>query len=188
MVVPGIALAWMWIAPAARGRLHALRQLLAGGAALVAVGLARGRCWSRSRPAADRPWISGTSDNSIWSLIFSYNGVGRLAGQTGGPGGGGRAAAAAMFGGATGPFRLLQSSLGDQAGWLLGFAVVAGLALLVVSRLRRSDPRTGWLIAIGGAFVTTAVVFSFASGIFHPYYVSLLAPFAAALIGAGASG
>jgi len=28
-------------------------------------------------------------------------------------------------------------------------------------------------------------VFSFASGIFHPYYVSLLAPFAAALIGAG---
>ena len=48
-----------------------------------------------------------------------------------------------------------------------------------------SDPRTGWLIAIGGAFLTTAVAFSFASGIFHPYYVSLLAPFAAALIGAG---
>jgi hypothetical protein len=30
-------------------------------------------------------------------------------------------------------------------------------------------------------------VFSFASGIFHPYYVSFLAPFAAALVGAGAS-
>jgi len=29
------------------------------------------------------------------------------------------------------------------------------------------------------------VLFSFASGIFHPYYVSLLAPFAAALVGAG---
>ncbi len=182
MVVPGIAIAWMWIAPAARGRLHALRQLLLGGAALVAVGGA----WPllvTLTPAADRPWISGTSDNSIWSLIFSYNGVGRLSGQTGGPGGGG---GGGMFGGPTGPLRLLQSSLGDQAGWLLGFAVVAGLAILVVSRLRRSDPRTGWLIAIGGAFVTTAVAFSYASGIFHPYYVSLLAPFTAALIGAGA--
>ena len=182
MVVPGIAIAWMWIAPAARGRLHALRQLLLGGAALVAAGGA----WPllvTLTPAADRPWISGTSDNSIWSLIFSYNGVGRLSGQTGGPGGGG---GGGMFGGPTGPLRLLQSSLGDQAGWLLGFAVVAGLAILVVSRLRRSDPRTGWLIAIGGAFVTTAVAFSYASGIFHPYYVSLLAPFTAALIGAGA--
>jgi hypothetical protein len=29
------------------------------------------------------------------------------------------------------------------------------------------------------------VTFSYASGIFHPYYVSLLAPFAAALVGAG---
>ena len=129
MVVPGIAAAWLWIAPAARGRLHALRQLLAGGAAMVAVGLA----WPVLvwlTPAADRPWVSGTSDNSIWSLILGYNGFGRLDGQTGGPGGGG-GGGGAMFGGATGPFRLLQSSLGDQAGWLLGFAVVAGLVLLV---------------------------------------------------------
>ena len=182
MVVPGIAAAWMWIAPAARGRLHALRQLLAGGAAMVAVGLA----WPvlvTLTPAADRPWISGTSDNSIWSLIFGYNGFGRLDGQTGGPGGGG--GGGGMFGGATGPFRLLQSSLGDQAGWLLGFAVVAALVLLVVTRLRRDDARTGWLLVVGGAFATTAVAFSYASGIFHPYYVSMLAPFAAALIGAG---
>ena len=181
MVVPGIAAAWLWIAPAARGRLHALRQLLAGGAAMVAVGLA----WPVLvwlTPAADRPWVSGTSDNSIWSLILGYNGFGRLDGQTGGPGGGG---GGAMFGGATGPFRLLQSSLGDQAGWLLGFAVVAALVLLVVTRLRRDDARTGWLLVIGGAFATTAVAFSYASGIFHPYYVSMLAPFAAALIGAG---
>ena len=97
----------------------------------------------------------------------------------GGGGGGG------AFGGATGVFRLLSSGLGDQAGWLLGFAVVAGLGVLVASRLRRSDPRTGWLIAVGGAFLVSAVVFSYASGIFHPYYVSFLAPFTAMLIGAG---
>jgi 4-amino-4-deoxy-L-arabinose transferase-like glycosyltransferase len=181
-VVPGIALAYFWIAP--RGRLAAVRQLVIGGVALGAVGLA----WPllvTLTPAADRPWISGTSDNSIWSLIFNYNGVGRVTGQIGaagaGFGGGGGA-----FGGATGVFRLLQSGLGDQAGWLLGFAVVAGLGMLVASRLRRSDPRTGWLIAVGGAFAVSAVVFSYASGIFHPYYVSFLAPFSAMLIGAGA--
>jgi 4-amino-4-deoxy-L-arabinose transferase-like glycosyltransferase len=45
--------------------------------------------------------------------------------------------------------------------------------------------RSGWLIAVGGATLTCAVAFSAASGIFHPYYVSQLAPFAAALVGAG---
>src|SRR5205085_5674454 len=77
--------------------------------------------------------------------------------------------------------------LGGQAGWLLGFAVVALVALALVSRLRRSDARTGWLLAVGGTFAVTAILFSAASGIFHPYYVSLLAPFTAALVGAGAA-
>ena len=42
------------------------------------------------------------------------------------------------------------------------------------------------LIAVGGAFATCAVAFSYAKGIFHPYYVSLLAPFTACWSGAGA--
>jgi len=59
------------------------------------------------------------------------------------------------------------------------------VAILVGSRLRRGDARTGWLLATGGAFLGCAVVFSVADGIFHPYYVSLLAPFTAALVGGG---
>ncbi|MDX6724979.1 MAG: hypothetical protein QOD73_3383 [Solirubrobacteraceae bacterium] len=187
MVVPGIAAAWLWVAP--NGRLTALRQLLAGAAAMVVVGGAWPLLMALT-PAADRPWISGTSDNSILSLIFGYNGLGRIAGQAGGPqgaGGPGGGPAGGVFGGPTGPLRLLDSSLGGQAGWLLGFAVVAGLAILVSTRLRRADARTGWLIAVGGAFLASAVAFSAAQGIFHPYYVSLLAPFTAALVGAGAA-
>jgi 4-amino-4-deoxy-L-arabinose transferase-like glycosyltransferase len=184
MVVPGIVAAWLWIAPPAKGRLHALCQLGAGGVAMVLVGGA----WLllvELTPAADRPWISGTSDNKILSLISEYNGVGRLDGQTGGAGGLQKMGGGNVFGGTAGPLRLLNSALGGQAGWLLGFALVSGLGILAASRLRRADPRIGWLIAVGGSLLVTAVVFSDAKGIFHPYYVSLLAPFVAALTGAG---
>ncbi|MDQ1741456.1 MAG: hypothetical protein QOE53_3108, partial [Pseudonocardiales bacterium] len=185
LVVPGLAAAWLWVAP--RGRLAALRQLAAGGAAMVAVGAA----WPlliALTPAGSRPWVSGTNDNSILSLILGYNGVGRLSGQTGGPAGTGGAGGpgGGVFGGPAGVFRLLDSTLGAQAGWLLGFALVGGVAILVGSRLRRADARTGWLVATGGAFLASAVAFSAAQGIFHPYYVSLLAPFSAALVGGGA--
>jgi 4-amino-4-deoxy-L-arabinose transferase-like glycosyltransferase len=180
MVVPGIVAAWLWVAP--RGRIAALRQLLAGGVAMVATGAA----WPllvALTPAGQRPWISGTSDNSILSLILDYNGLGRLDGQAGGPAGIGGGA----FGGSAGPLRLLNSALGGQDGWLLGFAVVCGAAALIATRARRTDPRTGWILTVGGTFVTVAVAFSAARGIFHPYYVAELAPFAAALVGVGVS-
>src|SRR5262245_47151073 len=86
VVVPGIAVAYLFVAP--RGRLRAVRQLLAGGAAMTIVGGA----WPllvALTPAANRPWISGTADNNILSLIFEYNGLGRVDGQAGGPAGAG---------------------------------------------------------------------------------------------------
>lgn len=190
LVLPGLALAWLWVAPGG-SRSRALLQLLAAGGVALAAALA----WPVFvwlTPEASRPWISGTSDNSIWSLITGYNGVGRVSGQAGGPGGlaggpgggPGGGGGFSVFGGDTGFFRLIGTSLGGQAGWLLGLSVAGGALVAIQSRLRRDDPRTGWVIATGGVFLTIAVVFSFASGIFHPYYVSQLAPFGAALCGA----
>jgi 4-amino-4-deoxy-L-arabinose transferase-like glycosyltransferase len=188
LVLPALALAYFWVAP--RGRVTAVKQLLAGGVSTAVVGLA----WPVLvwlTPAADRPWVSGTSDNSIWSLILNYNGTGRLDGQAGGPGGtgggpggGGGGGMGSVFGGDTGVFRLVDSSLGGQAGWLIGMAIVGGIGVAVASGLKRRDPRTGFILAAGGAFATCAIVFSYAKGIFHPYYVSMLAPFTAVLIGA----
>src|SRR5262249_34794894 len=134
LVVPAIVAAYLWIAPRGRGR--AVGQLLAGGAAMTVVGMAWPLLFLLT-PAADRPWVSGTSDNSIFSLIVGYTGLGRIDGQAGGPqsfgggggggfGRGGGGGAGSVFGGDTGPFRLLGASLGGQAGWLLGFAVVGG--------------------------------------------------------------
>ena len=187
MVAPGIAAAWAWARP--RGA-RFLRPALGSAGAAIAVGGA----WPllvALTPASDRPWISGTADNSIWSLIWGYNGLGRIDGQAGGPGGagpgGGGGGGGTFFGEAPGPFRLLNSALGGQAGWLLGFALVGGIAIALASRLRRDDARTGWLLAVGGGFATTGIAFSAAKGIFHPYYVSLMAPFTAGLVGAGAA-
>ncbi len=138
LVVPALAVAWLWAAPRAR-----VRGLLAGGAAMVVAGGA----WPllvALTPASSRPWISGTSDNSIWSLIVNYNGLGRLDGQAGGPqamGGGPGGGGGGVFGGSAGPLRLLNDALGGQAGWLLGFALVAGLAL--VGLVAALAPRSG---------------------------------------------
>jgi 4-amino-4-deoxy-L-arabinose transferase-like glycosyltransferase len=182
VVVPGIVAAWLWMRGGRAAAVPAgARRPLAAGAAMLLVGSA----WPalvELTPASQRPWISGTADNTVLSLIFGYNGLGRLEGQSGGPqalGG------SNLFGGSPGPLRLLNEALGGQAGWLLGFAAIGGLAILAACRLRRGDGRSGWLLIVGGAFASSAVVFSFAHGIFHPYYVSLLAPFAAALVGAG---
>lgn len=182
LVLPALFAAYLWAAPIPRGR--AFRQLLIGGGVLLGVSLA----WPLLMwltPAAGRPWISGTTDNSIWSLITQYNGLGRLDGQQGGPGGMGGGMGGGVFGGSAGLTRLFNSALGPQVSWLLGFGIVGGLAAAWFSKLRPSNPQTGWIIAVGGSFATIAIAFSFAKGIFHPYYTSQLAPFTAMLVGGG---
>ncbi len=93
------------------------------------------------------------------------------------------------FGGATGPLRLFESRLADQGAWTLPFALIGmlafGLLLLGGERTRR-DPRLAVTIVLGGWLLTEVAVLSFSKGIVHPYYISALAPGAAAMIGAGA--
>ena len=102
---------------------------------------------------------------------------------TGGPGGGFGGGA---FGGSPGWKRFFGSSIADQVLWLVPFGLV-GLVLAAAAavRRRRLDAKVGSLVMWGGWFVLSFVVFSLAKGIFHPYYVSLVAPGAAALAGIG---
>jgi 4-amino-4-deoxy-L-arabinose transferase-like glycosyltransferase len=176
VVVPGIVFAWLWMRP--KGWHRTLDQLVIGGLAMTLVAAA----WPlliAFTPASQRPWIAGTNDNNILSLIFGYNGFGRVGGQRGGP-----SSTLGVFVGPSSSVRLLNAALGGQAGWLLGLGLAGLIAGGLATRMRRSDPRTGWIIAVGGSFVAATVLFSTAQGIFHPYYVSLLAPFTAALVGA----
>jgi 4-amino-4-deoxy-L-arabinose transferase-like glycosyltransferase len=97
------------------------------------------------------------------------------------------------FGGPAGPLRLFGKGLGDQGGWILPFALLGAVALACVLVLegrsrpageRRRDPRLAALFVLGGWFVVEAVLLSLSKGIVHPYYVSALAPGAAAMAGA----
>src|SRR3954469_13069930 len=87
MVVPALAAAYLLAGPP---RLLArIRQLVLAGVAMVVVSAA----WPVAVslwPADSRPYIGGSTNGSVWDLIFGYNGFGRLTGsEGGGPGGGG---------------------------------------------------------------------------------------------------
>jgi 4-amino-4-deoxy-L-arabinose transferase-like glycosyltransferase len=93
------------------------------------------------------------------------------------------------FGESPGFLRLFEKGLGDQAGWMLPFALFGLLALtaLVLSeRPGRRDGRVALLLMFGGWFLVEAAVLSLSKGIVHPYYVSALAPATGAMAGAGA--
>jgi 4-amino-4-deoxy-L-arabinose transferase-like glycosyltransferase len=83
LVLPGLALAFLLCAPGSARR--RLLQLLAAGAVMLAVSAA----WMLAvelTPASQRPFVGSSTDNTETGLTFSYNGFGRVGGQTGGPG------------------------------------------------------------------------------------------------------
>jgi len=182
LVVPGFALAYLWAGPPRPGR--RIWQLVLAGAGIL-VG---GGWWvliAEVVPAADRPYFGGSTNNNILQLAIGYNGLGRLTGSEtgsiGGRGGGGG------FGGATGITRLFSSEFGGQISWLLPAALICLAAMLWVSRrAARTDRTRAAALLWGGWLVCTALVFSYMSGIIHPYYMVALAPAIAAAVGVGA--
>lgn len=177
-VVPGLALAYLLFARLRLGT--RVVHLLAAGAVLIVVGGA----WILAvELTTDRPWLGSTSDNSALSLLFGYNGFGRVDGQTGGTSSNG--GIGGVFSGAPGLFRLLNDALGDQVAWLLPLAVVGGCSAAIWAWRRRRS-QLGPLLIVGGWFVTAVGILSISAGIVHTYYVSALAPAVCALAGIGA--
>jgi 4-amino-4-deoxy-L-arabinose transferase-like glycosyltransferase len=178
LVLPGFAVVYMLAADTSVGR--RIRHLAVALAAMVLSAgwwVAVVAVW----PAASRPFIGGSTNNSILELTFGYNGFGRITGtETGSVGG-------QSGWGATGWLRLLNSEIGGQIGWLLPTALVLLVAALWSLRERsRTDLTRAALVAWGAWLVVTVVTFSFMHGIFHPYYAVALAPAIAAVGSIGA--
>ena len=181
LVVPAFTLVYLVAAPVSLRR-RIVQLAIAAGTMVVAAGW-----WVAIvllTPAADRPYIGGSQNNSILNLIFGYNGFGRLTGnETGSVGGTG--AGGSMWG-PTGLDRLFNASFGGQVSWLLPAALillVAGLGF-TLTRARTDRTRAAFLLW-GGSLVVTVLVFSLAAGIIHPYYTVALAPSLGALVGIG---
>jgi 4-amino-4-deoxy-L-arabinose transferase-like glycosyltransferase len=158
-----------------------IRQLVVAGVTMTAVSAA----WPLAVtlwPGAT-PFEGGSSNGSVWNLIFGYNGFGRIFGSGDGAQGGGGMSA---FGGTPGWLRLFDAQVGGQIAWLLPLAAAGLVAgLWVTRRAARTDARRAAFVLFGVWALVDFVVFSRQQGIFHPYYVSAMAPAVAVLAGAG---
>ncbi|WP_020667103.1 glycosyltransferase family 39 protein [Amycolatopsis nigrescens] len=128
-------------------------------------------------PATSRPQVDGSTSNSLWDMVFVYNGVGR---------GGSGNATAGLFGGQPGITRLFNAELATQISWLLPLAVlflVAGVIGTSTARGGDRIDRAGWTLW-GGWLVVGWAALSVLSGM-HPYYTTMVAPPLAALVGTG---
>jgi 4-amino-4-deoxy-L-arabinose transferase-like glycosyltransferase len=180
VVLPAFALVYLVCAPPKLGR--RLLQVLVAGVALVVSGgwwVAIVELW----PSATRPYIGGTSDNSVLGLIFSRS-AGYLSSGSGSPDLG--AAGLPHFSGPPGWLRIFDTQLGGQISWLVPLALVGlGVGLWMTRRAPRTDrSRAGYLLW-GAWTLLYLAVFSMAKGVLHPYYTVVLAPSIAALVGAG---
>ncbi|MFI9210653.1 ArnT family glycosyltransferase [Streptomyces sp. NPDC053253] len=186
LILPPLALVYGVCAPGAIGR-RIGRLALAGLAMIVSAGwwVALVELW----PAASRPYVGGSQNNSFLELTFGYNGLGRINGnETGSVGGGGRGGGQGGGWGETGIGRMFNDSIGGQISWLLPAALILLVAGLVITwRAPRTDPARSAFLVWGGSLLITLAVFSFMAGIFHEYYTVALAPYLAALVGMGAA-
>jgi len=160
-----------------------IKQLLIAGLTLVVASgwwVAVVELW----PAARRPYIGGSQNNSLLNLVFGYNGFGRITGDEAGSVGG--LGAIGSRWGITGWNRLFLSEFGGQVSWLIPAALLLLAAgLWLTWRGPRTDLARASYLMWGGGLLVTGAVFSFAQGIIHPYYAVALAPSIGALVGSG---
>ncbi|MCG5432930.1 glycosyltransferase family 39 protein [Mycobacterium sp. MYCO198283] len=201
LTVPALALVVLVAAPG--GWWRRVGSLAAGAVAMIVSGgwfVALVSLW----PAASRPYIGGSTDNSLLELALGYNGLGRVFGGDGNPTsrdpmggppegmpggppegmpGGEMPGGGSMFGGHAGITRMFGESMGTEISWLLPAALIGLIAgVWFTRRAPRTDRTRAALLLWGGWLLVTALVFSFMKGIMHPYYTVALAPAVAAVV------
>ena len=194
-VVPAFGL--VWLIGAQKTLWRRFGQLVQAGAVLCAVSLS----WSLAydlTPAPARPFVDSTSGNSMFELIVGENFIKRFvprgnhvrqtATASAHPNPGTDQTTAPVLGRdyvPAGPLRLVTPPLAAQIGWLFPLALIGGLAAWW--RYRRSPGHERLQLALWAGWVLTyGIVFSAAAGLFHAYYLAVMAPAVCALAGIGA--
>jgi 4-amino-4-deoxy-L-arabinose transferase-like glycosyltransferase len=174
IVVPALGLAYLWCGPPHLAR--RIAQLCWAALALLvssAWWVAIVELW----PKSARPYIGGSTDNSILNLIFGYNGFLRISGSR----------QFLFVDGGQGLLRMFDTELGGQVSWFLPLAIVGVVGGFCLTRGReRTDHEWAGIVLWGTTFLGYFAVYDDARGIFHAYYTVVMAPAVAALAGAGA--
>jgi hypothetical protein len=148
-------------------------------------------------PSADRPYVDGSANDSLYSQVFDYNGLGRLTGKwatLAGPPSplivsaveSGQLLNAKTMAVKPSWHRLLSGPFAADGGWLLPAALVGALGVLISRRRRwdRRDPLVAAVVLWGGWWLILAVFFSVGTYL-NSYYVAALVPAVATLCGVG---
>ena len=194
-MLPGIAAVYLIAAPISLWR-RIRDGLIAVGAMLVSAGW-----WVaivQLTPAAYRPYVGSSTDNSFLSLTFGYNGLSRILAHSAPTTHAGAALGRASSrhagghpGGAVSNFnagllRMFAGDFGGHISWLIPAALILGLAgLWIIGPAKRTDVRRAALLLWGATLVVTGLTFSLMSGMAHEYYTVALAPSIGALVGIG---
>jgi 4-amino-4-deoxy-L-arabinose transferase-like glycosyltransferase len=87
--------------------------------------------------------------------------------------------------GQPGALRLFIAPLSKESSWLLPFGLFAVLLLLFRARLHWPLETKHQAVVLWGGWLATVGIFFSVAGFFHEYYLSMLAPSLAALVGIG---
>lgn len=176
IVAPSLMLAYL-IGAMAVPLPRRLMHLAAAGLVLIGVSLSWSAIYDLT-PPANRPFVSGSRDNSMLELALLYNGLKRFeAAESAAP-----SAPPRLYDDTpVGPLRLATPRLAAQVLWLLPLALAG--ALLGAWRGGR-DARISTALWTAWA-LTYGLVYSAAGGVFHAYYLATMAPALAALAGIG---
>jgi 4-amino-4-deoxy-L-arabinose transferase-like glycosyltransferase len=149
LVLPGFGLCYLLTGP---GRVWRRCWQLAAGLAAVLVPAGWWVAAVMLTPAADRPYVGGSTNDSILQLALGYNGLGRLDGsETGSVGFAGGHGSGPSFSGPAGLGRLFGGDMGGQVSWLLLAALLAIAALgWLAWRARRGQASAGRTGGLGG--------------------------------------
>ncbi|GAB2521303.1 glycosyltransferase family 39 protein [Nocardia heshunensis] len=145
-------------------------------------------------PAAHRPYVDGSHHNSLFEQVFVYNGASRTNDGFGVgaanfvTSGGGAGYRAALVLGPDSRFdHVFGGGGGREVGWLVPLALLCLIALGWAARRRpRTDREAAALLLWGGWLLVHLAVFLLI-GTVNPYYLAVLVPPIAALIGMGAN-
>ncbi len=189
LVLPALGLAWVVAGPGGAGPGGAGRRIAQFGGA-VSVAAVVSLSWMTAVslvPGGDRPYVDGSTHDSVFQQVFVYNGFGKVSTGSSLPG-----LKSAAFSdlvdfrlpGASGPIRLLDGAGGRDIGWLMVIALVSAVVVLGRRQLPREDPLRSAALLWGSWLLIDVVAFSALSGL-NAYYLAALAPAVGALCGIG---